>query len=144
MTQPIRSLAILLLLLPLAAAGCDETSPTTPSTDRGVPVVETFIGTVNPATAVFYSFTLERAGEVTLTLLEITRDGQPVADVILGLGIGSPLGTGCTGGISISTRPGATPQLRQRLEPGVYCAQVADTGQVTEAVNFALNISRPR
>jgi hypothetical protein len=143
MTQSIRSLAMLQLLLPLAAAGCDDDPPTTPTVDSALPLVESFIGTVSPATAVFYSFTLATEGQVSLTLLEITRDGAP-ASTILGLGIGSPLGIGCTGGVSVATGPGPTPQLRQRLEPGVYCAQVSDTGQLTEPVNFALNISRPR
>jgi hypothetical protein len=30
------------------------------------------------------------------------------------------------------------------MTPGVYCAKVSDTGQITIPVNFALNISRPR
>jgi hypothetical protein len=142
MTRLTRVLAPLALLVPLVAAGCESENPSGPSAG-GVPVIETFIGTLQVGSSAFYSFTVPNEGDVSLTLVEL-GDGMGPGATIVGLGIGSPLGTGCTAGVSISTGAGSRAQLTQTMTPGVYCAKVSDTGQITIPVNFALNISRPR
>jgi hypothetical protein len=139
MKQLIRVLSFAALL---AGAGCTEDNPNRPS-PGAVPVVETFVGTLPVGSSTFYSFTVPTEGNVALTLIELSDGGGPSATIV-GLGIGSPLGTGCTAGVTISTAPGPRPQLNQSLTPGVYCVKVSDTGQIVNPVTFVLNITRPR
>lgn len=146
MTQQIRSLIIALVVCvpALGSAGCDEQAAATgPSTVGGAPVVETFIGTVAVGSSAFYSFTVPVQGTVSLTLLTLTENGE-ASPAVVGLGIGAPAGIGCTAGVSVATAPGGTPQFAQTYPPGVYCAKVSDTGQLTSPGSFALNIAHPR
>lgn len=139
MRQLIRPVSIAALLL---AAGCAEDNPTRPA-PGAVPIVESFVGSLAVGSSSFYSFTVPTEGNVELTLVELSDGGGPSATIV-GLGIGSPLGVGCTAGVSVSTGPGPRPQFAQRLTPGVYCVKVSDTGQIANPVTFVLNITRPR
>ncbi len=145
MRQHPRALAIAITLLPLFGAfavGCDD-GELAPSPVTGPIAVESFIGTVAVGSSSFYSFTQPREGAVVLTLVQLTENGQPTAATV-GLGIGTPLGVGCTAGISAAASPSGTPHLRQVMPPGVYCVKVSDTGQLTATASFALNIQHPR
>ena len=145
MRHPFRSLAIVVAVVCTltALSGCDEAEPAGPSNVGGVPVVESFVGTVTVGGSAFYSFTVPTQGTVSLTLLSLTENGQP-SSAVLGLNIGTPVGITCSGSPSVATAPGATPQLVQTLGNGVFCAKVSDTGQITSTASFALNIARPR
>ena len=78
-----------------AGAGCtDDPAPTQPST-TGALAIESFVGTLPKGGTAFYSFTVPRQGNVTLTLLTLTIGGAP-ADGTITMGFGVPRGTGCT------------------------------------------------
>jgi hypothetical protein len=143
MTQ-FRVLAVVLTIVCAAAsAACDE-EPAAPSeVPIGVPVVESFVGTVAVNGSAFYSFTVPTQGAVSLALISVTENGQP-SEARLGLNVGTPIGTGCTGTPSVVTGAGSSPQFTQIYPPGVYCARVSDTGLLTGPVSFAVNIARPR
>jgi hypothetical protein len=130
--------------LALAGAACEYPPNPVVTSPANVPVfVETFTGTLVVGGARFYSYSLSTAGAVSVTLISLREAGADSTTVV-GLGIGSPSGTGCAPGTNTVTKAGSSPQLSGSYDPGVYCAVVYDTGQVTAPLDFVINIAHPR
>ena len=136
----------------MAAAVCMTaiacTSTTAPVDEDSVitPLVfntETFAGTLQAQGTHFYSFVVNQAGPVGLTLAAVQTPGGAALTTPLGIGVGIPAGTGCPRSTSQITPPGLAAQLTVTLNPGTYCAAVFDTGNLTSAVNFAMRIRHP-
>src|SRR5687767_9951577 len=74
-----------LLVGALLAAGCDNEvdNPTTP-TEPAPTVTETFTGTINVNGAMNHNFNVAAAGNVTLTLTEVTPDATVQVGIALG------------------------------------------------------------
>jgi hypothetical protein len=99
-------------------AGCDSPSqPTTNPASQPI-VVEYFTGTLQPSGDAFYSFSMSVGGDVALTLLSMTGPSVP-GDAIFPIGIGLPVGTGCTASVDAATAPGASPPFTTTRTPGV-------------------------
>ena len=130
----------------LTAMAC--TSTTAPSEeDSGITplefTLETFAGTLQPKGNGFYSFVVAQAGPVGLTLAAVQTPGGAALATPLGIGVGIPSGPGCARSTSQTAPPGLAAQLTVTLNPGIYCAAVFDTGNLTSAVNFAMRIRHP-
>ena len=131
---------IALVGLAVLCAGCNllpgSTSPTTPTT-----TTETFSGTLSAQTSSFYAFTVAAAGTVSITLTTLS----PTATVPVGLGIGTPSGTtSCTlSSFTSSAVAGSTPQITVTENPGTYCAQIYDVGNITTPSTFSITIVHP-
>ncbi len=132
-------------------AGCSNnpsTSTTTPSTTTTTPAVaaatidETFNGTVPVSGSSFYSFTVGAYGTVNLTLTSVGGAGVP-STLWLGLGIGQPSGTTCPTTTSIDTQSGTAVQVTGTYDPGVYCADVWDIGNLAAPATFSVAVSHP-
>jgi len=141
-----------LRLTAMAAAVCMTvmacTSTTAPTdADSGITplvfVTETFAGTLQVNGSNFYSFTVTQAGPAGLTLAAVQTPGGAALSTSLGIGVGIPSGTGCARSSSQTAPPGLAAQLTVTLNPGIYCAAVFDTGNVSSAVNFAMRIKHP-
>ena len=139
-------------LTALAAAVCITaiacTSTTAPEeADSGItPLVfttETFAGTLQVGGNNFYSFFVNQAGPVGLTLAAVQTPGGAALATPLGIGIGIPSGPGCARSTSQTAPPGLAAQLTVTLNPGTYCAAVFDSGNLSSAVNFAMRIRHP-
>lgn len=91
----------------------------------------------------FYSFTVPQDGLVSLTLLELAENGEP-SSALVNIGIGIPQGTGCSVVDSRTTGVDVKPQFQDFFEAAVYCARVADVGNLTSDAAFALNIAYPK
>jgi hypothetical protein len=124
----------------MIAAGCglpeSSTSPTTTT-----PPTETFSGTLAVQGSNVFTFTVTQAGTVSVTLASLT----PSSTGGVGLGIGTPSGTtACT---LTSSTPNAiaasTAQITITQNPGTSCVKVFDTGNVTTASTFTINIVHP-
>jgi hypothetical protein len=78
-------------------------------------------------------------GMVNLTLTSL---GQAIAaDVTVELTLGQPSGTGCVPRTSVTvTVETAAPHLTGTFAPGVYCARVADTGNLPSTASFVVAI----
>jgi hypothetical protein len=136
--------AALLTALLMAAAACDETTPTTPAPPVTGHVNESFVGTIDVGASRFYSFSAGSSGTIELTLLSVRQGGDDIGQRLI-MGIGTPAGTGCALQNSVTTGAGISAQLTTGVvAPGVYCAQIADDGTMTEPVSFAINIARPQ
>ncbi len=132
------------LLAVMAAAGCGELGPTTPQGPGGAQImVETFSGTLPLRGSVFYSFSVETAGQTSLTLVDARENGV-ITEALITIGLGQPRGTQCLATNVLSVKSGGTPQVSGPTNKGVYCAVVFDPGNLTTEATFRLNIARPK
>jgi hypothetical protein len=124
--------------------GTAET-PTSPTTTEVVTArVVVFSGTLSVGGSRFYSFTASQAGTATLTLASLARGTNgPAVPATVGLGLGIPSGADCAMTSSVTTGAMLTAQITGDLQPGIYCARIADVGRLTEAVSFAIRIVFP-
>lgn len=122
---------------------CESEPPTGP-TGTGAPITETFIGTLQPGGEAFYSFSVPKAGVVSLTLTSMTGTSIP-SGALFPIGIGTPVGTFCSAGVDAAASPGLSPQYSTTKAIGVYCVKISDTNaQLGAPASFALNITHPR
>ena len=128
--------------LALGSQACESESATTPSRP-GIPVTESFSGTLQPNGEAFYAFTMSKAGTVSLTLISMTGTSVP-ADALFPVGIGTPVGQFCAAGTDAAISPGATPQFSAGKELGVYCVRISDNARLGAAATFVLNITHPK
>ena len=130
----------------LTAMACTSTTAPTDEDSGITPLVfntETFAGTLQVKGSNFYSFVVTQAGPVGLTLAAVQTPGGAALSTPVGIGVGIPAGTGCARSSSATAPPGLAAQLTVTLNPGIYCAAVFDTGNVSSAVNFAMRIRHP-
>jgi hypothetical protein len=136
------SLAIGCLLM----AGCSDESPTTPSTTppsvAAPSVTETWENTLAAGGRRFYSFSVGQNGTVNVTLASLLENNAD-SSAQLGLGIGSPVATGCSANTSATYSVGSDPQISTVYAPGIYCVQVADPGNLGSAGKFRILIAHP-
>jgi hypothetical protein len=125
--------------------GCGGAAdPTTPSDIyTGSIAVQTFSGTLAVGGSSFYSFTVPKDGPASLTLLDLQEDGAS-SEAAISIGLGTPAGVGCSVSTAVTVSPGPTPQLTSTVGPGVYCAKVADVGNLSGPGRFSVNITRPQ
>ena len=136
----------LLLLIVLACAGCDNTisgpsgtPSSSSSTTTSTPFPESFEATLGPGDSMFYSFTENAAASVTVTLASVVQPGRTGAlSTPIRIGLGTPVGEGCTVTDSTDATPALTPQLTVAMAAGVHCVWVGDAGQLTGTVIAAV------
>jgi len=134
--------AIALATAVAACGGSDNSATTTtPSVVVG-PQTELFEGKLDLRGSAFYSFTVSDTGNATFMLASVTTSTVPGTStgVVLGLGVGSPLGTGCVQTQVVPAFAALQSPLVSNLTPGIYCVQVSDVGNMTTPVNFAIRI----
>jgi hypothetical protein len=134
------------LFLTVLAAGCsnDSASTTTPSSSTSTTTPYYFTGTLTPQTSSFYSLTLTQAGIVSITVVSLaTGPFAPTPGTIIGIGYGTPVGTGCSLTSSVQTAAGLTAQLVTATASGTFCVSVFDVGNVTTATDFVVRIVHP-
>jgi hypothetical protein len=137
------SLIPLLTSTALFATGCgDQVTATSPSTTTvaAASVTETFDGRVSVGGSAFYSFSVAENGTVNLTLVSV---GGADMSATLGLGIGTPRGTGCTTTSTTSGEPGSAVHVTGTYGAGVYCAKVSDIGNLAAPASFTVTIAHP-
>jgi hypothetical protein len=128
----------ILLALAVTASACGlpagSTTPTTTSTGT----TETFSGSLLPQGSDVYTFTVSQAGTVSITLASLS----PSATVAVGLGLGTPSGTtSCTLSSSNPTAmAGSAPQITVTENPGSYCVEIYDVGNLTSTSIFSITI----
>ena len=133
------------LVLGLLTGGCGDDPPATaPSTSTTTKITEVFVGTLNVRGSSFYSFSVLTAGTVSVMLASITlAQPGPTADIPVSIGVGVPEGEGCNTTTTMVVGPALTSQISAQYTPGVYCANVADVGNLKSPVSFAVRIVHP-
>lgn len=134
----------ILVAATLAAGACgdDPATPTSASADTSVDAVtRLFTGTLSPYGSAFYSFTVAQDSDVSLTLASVApTGGRGAATTALTLGLGVPRGIGCAVTTAVVVAADLAAQIRERREAGVHCAALADAGDLTADVAFAVRI----
>ena len=146
-----RRLAALLALAVLAASctrndddatSTTDTSPTSPS--QAVFSTTFYTGVIDSGGSRFYSFEVDVAGPVTVTLASITSatTGLPLGRP-LRVGVGRPQGTGCAVAATALVDAGLVMQLAHIAPAGINCVEVADTVGLPGPIRFALRFTHP-
>jgi hypothetical protein len=136
--------AITIILLSIAAVACngDAATPTSPTVVTVT--TETFASRLDVGGSRFYSFTVTSGGSVSAELASVTAASTgAVMGTILELGLGVPAGTGCAVSITRDVTAALTTQLLTSFQPGIHCVRVADVGDMTVPIRFAVRFAHP-
>ena len=129
-----------LVVLSLAAGGCEDT-PTSPTDASALPpYTVVFESTITPLGTASRTFTASGPGTVTATLTSTTPSGIAMT---IGMGIPTSTAGGCSLNRSVTAQPGVGPELQVDVESGSYCVQVIELGQVTQPAAFSLTLVHP-
>jgi hypothetical protein len=146
MKRRLQAFVLIALGTALAAAACSNNNQqtTTPTPTPAAPTVtESFSGTLPVGGTKFFSFKVSQYGTVQVSLLDVSGTDVP-STVTLTLGLGTPSGTTCSAGTSVAaTTADMMPQLSTTLDVGVYCASIADPGNLSAPANFSITIAHP-
>jgi len=145
--RPIRSFAgacaaaIVLALAVSACGGSSNNTSTAPSV-ISTPQPQLFEGKLDVGGSAFFSFTVSATGDADVMLASVTTSTTPgtSSNVVLGLGLGTPLGTDCSVTTSMPAFAALQSPLVSNLTAGIYCVRVYDIGNLRGPVNFAVRI----
>jgi ABC-type glycerol-3-phosphate transport system substrate-binding protein len=128
----------------LVCAGCSDDTPTSPSTPTVAPpsITETWEGTLAVGGSRFYSFSVGQNGTVNVTLTNLFEKGEDSATQV-GLSLGYPAATGCLANTSVTVAAAVNPQVTNTFAPGIYCAKIADAGNLAGPAQFRIVIAHP-
>ena len=90
----------------------------------------------------FYPFTVAQAGSVTATLVSISGAVVP-ATVQVRLGIGTPDDAGGCATTTMSLVNSTSPTVSATENPGSYCANITDVGNLAGTAAFVVTIAHP-
>src|SRR4051794_17510260 len=138
--------SFLLVMFAVLCGACgDSNSSTSPTPTTPLTTIVSFTGTLAPQGVQFYSFTVAQAGTTAITLASLPPSRALTATLSssVGLGLGTPAGTGCSMSTSMSAMPGLVAQLSTTTQPTIYCVQVFDNGGITTPVDFTIRIVHP-
>ncbi len=141
MRRPIGFLPAALAAVALSAWACDDNNtPTLPTQPDNPPTVtETFTGTVNPNGAVTHSFSTERAGTLTATLVTVSPDSSTK----IGLSLGTWNGISCKIEIANDNAQQGVTITGTASALGAFCARIYDVGALTGNINYEVRVVHP-
>ena len=134
--------AVALALAMSACGGSDSTSGVTTPTLISGPQTVLFEGKLDVGGSAFSSFTVSTTGNANVMLASVTASSSPGTEssVVLGLALGTPLGTDCSIISALPASAALQSPLVNNLAPGIYCARVYDLGNLRSSVKFAVRI----
>jgi len=136
-----RSVVCVLLVAAALSAGCSGSSASTTTPTVSGSLTEVFTGSLAVNGSGFYSFTVSSTGTTSVMLASITTAVPgPAVNLAVSLGVGVPAGIGCPVTTAVTVGPALTSQIAITLDPGIYCVNIADIGNLPVPVNFAIRI----
>ena len=129
-----RFVTALPLVAALLAGGCSGI------TDPSKNTVESFSGTVTVlGAATTHNFSVGKNGEVSVRLTSIT----PNSASLLGTAIGQQFSGGCTT-VAVNNFTGLNKDtFAGPIQKGAWCVQVFDSGTLSAAQNYTIQVSHP-
>lgn len=136
-----RTIATACLALQCACGSADTgTSPS--AVETATLTTEMFTGTLSAGGLRFYSFTLPEDGAFTVLLASLSApSGTPLPDLEVGLGVGTPAGTGCAVRESVTATPALVAQFRSWAADGIHCVAIYDVGHLNGQVSFSVRLT---
>lgn len=132
----------MILMTALAAAGCGKDAETPTEATTTEPTTILFVGTLQPRSTRFYSYTLNTAGTVSAMLASLERSGSPMSNA-LEIGLGIPAGTGCAVSAALNAQSQLIPHLKQDFGIGTYCVRISDVDGLPAPMNFTIRLVHP-
>jgi len=152
--RPTRIIGVLAVLLAASSLACggDSSSSTLPTTPTNA-VSDTLVGTVgapiNSTLQTAFNTFNSGAGTVSVTLtsaVESMPDGTKLANVVMGVGIGTPSGSSCalmSSNAFATAQPSSTVILSGTVAAGTYCVQMSDVTNQLGPVSYAVVVNHP-
>jgi hypothetical protein len=131
---------VVVALLGLGVAACDDETPTTP-TNRRDPVTDTFTGEVTQNGAKIHTFSTVSSGTVTVTLKQVAPDSS----LVIGLALGNWSANSCQVVFdnAAATQGFAMPPATMS-GIGDLCVRVYDVGNIgTTAASYTVEVVHP-
>jgi hypothetical protein len=135
--------AALIALTAMASTGCGNNDSSTTSPSSTTRSTETFTGTLAVGDSQFYSFTVSQSGTTDITLASLRANGYTPLAAPIGLGIGTPAGTGCEMTTTMDAIAALTPQISTSLTTGIHCVDIYDAGTLNAPAPFNIRIVHP-
>lgn len=136
MSRPL--IGTVLLVAALAAAGCDESAPTAPTTPEVPVITESFAGTVTVNGAVTHPFVIGTPAAVQATLSNVSAG----ADAVVGFSLGTwntDFET-CTAIISNDNAVDGRTLVGSATTAGAFCVRVYDVGKLTAPTSYEITV----
>ncbi|MGB2712643.1 MAG: hypothetical protein WBC51_00580 [Vicinamibacterales bacterium] len=131
--------AMLVAVLAVGVAACDDETPTSPNNPRD-PVTETFTGQVTPNGAKTHTFSTASSGTVTATLKEVAPDSA----LVIGFNLGNWDGSSCQ--LVFSNTQATKGAVLSGTVSGIgnLCVIVNDVGNITDApASYTVEVVHP-
>jgi hypothetical protein len=130
----------LVLTAVVVTLGCDDDTPTTPTTPTApANVTETFTGTVNKNGAASHNFTSSAAGVIQATLKSLS----PNSEIEVGFAVGTWSGLVCNVVLVRDRAVQSTVIYGNVNVSGELCVRVYDVGNVTEPIEYSIEVIHP-
>ncbi len=100
---------------------------------------ETFTGTILASGGAVFPFTVSQTGTVTVTLTTLA----PQTSITMGLGVGTPTLGGCSLFAGIENAQVNGPAVSGTADPGNYCVDLYDLGNVQGSDTYTITVSHP-
>jgi hypothetical protein len=129
----------LLFVVALATAACSNNPvlPTNPIT--GVPVTDSFSGTLSKNGAFTHAFSIASLGSITAAIIGLA----PNTSQIVGLQLGVWNGTSCTASSSTDVATTGSSITLTASAAGVVCVRLYDVGFIDDPVLYQLQVVHP-
>jgi hypothetical protein len=124
-----------ILAAAIFAAGCSDDTPTTPTPTTPETLTDTFTGTLNRNGASTFTFSINAAGTVYVTLTSVADSALTV-----GLSLGTWNGAACSTVLSNDSAVQGTTLTGTATGIGTLCARVYDVGKVSNPVDYQLTV----
>jgi len=129
-----------LLIVALAATGACNNTPIVPTNPTpGVPVTDTFSGTLSKNGAFTHAFSISTLGSITAAIVAL----QPNAAQIVGLQLGVWNGASCTAASSTDTATTGSSITLNASSAGVVCVRLYDVGFIADPVLYQMQVVHP-
>ena len=129
-----------LLIVALAATGACNNTPIVPTNPTpGVPVTDTFSGTLSKNGAFTHAFSISTLGSITAAIVAL----QPNSAQIVGLQLGVWNGASCTAASSTDTATTGSSITLNASSAGVVCVRLYDVGFIGDPVLYQMQVVHP-
>jgi len=140
-----RLATVFIAVLAVVSIACgDDAVPTEPTDVGPFSRTEVFTGTLAPGGTSFYSIASGSAGAVAVTFASArVVNTSTTLSPTLTIGFGVPRGIDCQTSQTVQASPSLQAQVKVSIEPGIYCIRIADSGGLSQSIDFAVRMIFP-